>query len=839
MSRTILRVAWYRLRATFARRWGGYLALVLLIGLLGGLAMGAVAAGRRTQSSFHAFIASTNPSDLTLGTGLYNPASPNGAGYNAALVHTIAQLPHVKHVESYASFNGALLGPNGAPSSAFANSNTNLNTLGSVDGEFFNQDRLPVTQGRLADPTRADEVVMPAALAHELRLHVGQVASWGFYTNAQEGFATPGPGSQPYLRLNIRLVGTVVPNDAVVQDAVDANYGSPNVVFTPALTQRLLQCCTVYSFSSLQLEHGSRDVAAVESELERVIPPSLPRDFNAVSLTEAKAQRAIKPQGIALGVFGGIAALATLLIATQAIGRQVRLRAGEESTLRALGADPVMTIGDSLIGIVGALVVGSVVAAVVAVAVSPLAPIGPVRPVYPSSGIAVDWTVLGLGLAVLIVGLSAIAAALAYRAAPHRAARGDEPVMRGSALARAAANSGLPTPAVTGIRFALEPGAARNAVPVRSAILGAALAMIVVIGTLTFGASLDTLVSHPALYGWNWSYELAGGGGVGTIPPQQAASLLDRDRSVAAWANVSFATLQIDGQTVPVLGESPHATVAPPVLSGHGFDAPDQVVLGATTLADLHKRVGDSVEVRYGPTKPTRLTVVGTATMPATGIPGAALHPTMGSGALLSYKLIPDSVRNSFRNSPDGPNAIFVRLRGDANLSASLRALNQTATALTVPTNYGVSVVPVQRPAEIVNYRSMGTTPAILGAALGVGAVSALGLTLIASVRRRRRDLALLKTLGFTKRQLAATVAWQASVAVGIGTVVGVPLGIVLGRFLWDLFAHQIHAVAAPSVPTASVILVAVGALALANLVAAIPGRIAARTPTAVLLHAE
>ena len=75
--------------------------------------------------------------------------------------------------------------------------------------------------------------------------------------------------------------------------------------------------------------------------------------------------------------------------------------------------------------------------------------------------------------------------------------------------------------------------------------------------------------------------------------------------------------------------------------------------------------------------------------------------------------------------------------------------------------------------------------------------------------------------------------------AVGIGIVVGVPLGIVLGRFLWDLFAHQIDAVAAPSVPTVSLLLVAVGALVLANLVAAIPGRIAARTPTAVLLRAE
>jgi ABC-type lipoprotein release transport system permease subunit len=127
----------------------------------------------------------------------------------------------------------------------------------------------------------------------------------------------------------------------------------------------------------------------------------------------------------------------------------------------------------------------------------------------------------------------------------------------------------------------------------------------------------------------------------------------------------------------------------------------------------------------------------------------------------------------------------------------------------------------------------------LLGAALATGAIVALGLTLIASVRRRRGDLALLRTLGFTGRQLAAAIAWQSSVAVGIGTVIGVPLGIVLGRILWDLFAHEINVVPAPSVPVLSVVLLTLGALVLANLVAAIPGRIAARTATALLLRAE
>ena len=60
----VLRVAWYRFRATFGSRWGGYLTVVLLVGLLGGLAMGSVAGARRTDSSFPIYLASTNPSSI-------------------------------------------------------------------------------------------------------------------------------------------------------------------------------------------------------------------------------------------------------------------------------------------------------------------------------------------------------------------------------------------------------------------------------------------------------------------------------------------------------------------------------------------------------------------------------------------------------------------------------------------------------------------------------------------------------------------------------------------------------------------------------------------------------
>ena len=148
-------------------------------------------------------------------------------------------------------------------------------------------------------------------------------------------------------------------------------------------------------------------------------------------------------------------------------------------------------------------------------------------------------------------------------------------------------------------------------------------------------------------------------------------------------------------------------------------------------------------------------------------------------------------------------------------------------------------MVAVQRPAEIVNYRSVSNTPYILGGTLAAGALFALALTLVASVRRRRHDLALLKTFGFTRVQLAAVIAWQATISVLIGIAVGVPLGIVIGRTLWSVFAREIQVVPNPSIPTATIALVAVGAIIVANVVAAAPGIQAARTRTAALLRAE
>ena len=835
MNGRVLRITWYRFRATFSRRWAGYLSVVLLLGSIGGLALASVAGARRTESSFPTYVASTNPSTIELFSRYDAPNLGIATGYNAQAAKMIEHLPFVKRAATAIIFDGNI------DLNSVKGGHLHLTAgeapptfIGSMDGEFTRMDRVTLVAGRFANPNRPDEAIMNAEAAKEGGLLVGSVIHIPFYTDAQ---TQSSKASKPFLIAKVKLVGVFTSSDLVVQSDISA-LGSSEVIFSPALTKKLAPKCATGTESFLQLVGGSSTAKRVLAEAYKVDPVVAQFPAQVTTSFVPTVQQAILPEAAALGVFGAIAGLSALLIAGLMMGRLVREGTDETDTLRALGATRASMLGDELIGVLGALLVGSILAVVVAIALSPLAPLGPVRSVYPDSGVAFDWTVLGFGFLTLIVvlgGFSAIHARRELRRVTSR--RIAEPWKPEPRWLRSAAVSGLPIATVTGLRFALDPGRGRNTTPVRSAMLGAVLALTVLVTTVTFGASLDSLVSRPALYGWNWNYAmLSSFAGAEDLPAHQTAALLNRDPDIQSWSGVNVAKAKLDGQRQEIFAEKPGAPVGPPLLSGHGLKAANEIVLGPQTLAQLHKRVGDTVTLNNGFSKPAKLVIVGTATMPA--ITGAG----MGSGAVASTSDFPTALLNLQDATIPGPNIILVRVRPGVNLAAARRSLEQINTKINaIPAASGLAggVISVLRPAEIVNFRSMGTTPAVLAAGLAVGAVVALGFSLAASVRRRRRVLALLKALGFTQRQLAASIAWQASVAALTGCVVGIPLGIVLGRDLWSLFARSIYAVPQPAVPIWSMVLVGVGALAFANLVAAIPGRSAARTPASLVLRAE
>ena len=93
------------------------------------------------------------------------------------------------------------------------------------------------------------------------------------------------------------------------------------------------------------------------------------------------------------------------------------------------------------------------------------------------------------------------------------------------------------------------------------------------------------------------------------------------------------------------------------------------------------------------------------------------------------------------------------------------------------------------KPTDIVNFGRVEGTPYVLGAVLAAASIAPLAYILVSAVRRRRRDLAVLKTLGFVRGQVRATVACQATVVVAVSLLVGVPLGIAVGRWLWSRLA--------------------------------------------------
>jgi hypothetical protein len=717
MSEPVLRVASYRFRATFLRRWPGYLALAVLIGLVGGVALGSVTAARRTDASYPKFLASTNPSDLVV-----EPFTKTN--YSPGFLRQLARLPHVKGVAAAVPLTAATLTPGGNLGTVLL---AHVQLAASLAGGLFSgQDQVTIVRGRVADPARPDEVVATPDAAALLHLHVGSRVRVALISNSKGGLAG---------RADLTVVGIGVLGTQVLQDSVDSDR-TGFLLGTPALASEFASCCASGMTIGLRLNGGSRYDTAVGQEYDRLVatssyisPGGSELYIYVTSAIEAQAQRAIRPEAVALAVFGVIAGLAALIIGTQSISRQLRAGADDAGALRALGAGPAMIMADGLPGVVGAVAAGALLAVAVAAALSPFSLFGPVREVEPGRGIYLDWTVLGLGALGLILVLGAVAAVIAYCQVPHRLAA------RGHASDR-------------------KPGAAR-------------------------------------------------------------------------------------------------AAAATHVLSGHGLDSSHEAVLGPATLAQLHQRVGATVTLASGSFR-VRLTIAGTATTPAIG--GVlSIHPSMSTGALFSSALLPGTAFGAFGRLLAGPNAILVRLRPGISLSAGLRSLQAINRQLTEVLNSpqaeaasgggsvadAIDLLSAQRPAEIVNYQTMSAMPAVLAGGLAAGAVAGLGLTLVASVRRRRRDFALLKTLGFTRGQLAGAVAWQSSAIAVIGLVIGIPLGIVAGRWLWLAFANQLSAVPDAVVPAASIALAALAALVLANLVAALPGRAAARTPAALLLRAE
>jgi predicted lysophospholipase L1 biosynthesis ABC-type transport system permease subunit len=254
------------------------------------------------------------------------------------------------------------------------------------------------------------------------------------------------------------------------------------------------------------------------------------------------------------------------------------------------------------------------------------------------------------------------------------------------------------------------------------------------------------------------------------------------------------------------------------VLSGRLPAGPGEIAVGLIEQRRLGVRVGDRVTMRvfHGEARHRSLRVVGLVVLPDVN------DERLGTGVIVS----PRDLRAGNRGQPYSDALVAVRRPADVEpMFAELsRELEMQRSAV---------------PRQIRNLAALGPLPSVLAGFLALLSVIVLAHSLLLTTRRRGPDLAVLRVLGMTPRQVAATVGVMAATLTVIGLVLGPVLGLALGRVVWAEVAANVGVAGDLAVPWWLFLGVLPGALLLTVLVAVLPARRAARLSPSRVLRSE
>jgi ABC-type antimicrobial peptide transport system permease subunit len=823
-SRLPAAAIWLTLRADLRRRWRPLLALALLLGLLGGVVLTAATGARRTETAYPRMLASANASQVDIapkGTGLH--------GYFRAL----AKLPQIESMATAALYQAALP----------ADRQTPVQFIASPDGSFGTRvDKVQVISGHLLNEAAAGQAMVNQAMAAAEHLRPGDtVRVLGVPNNPQTG--TPDYSKAVTFAFHVTAVVALDPQIG----SADGGYGAPTVlVSTPFAATPFASSATYGDLAAVRLRPGASmsDFVAAASALAGQYPSTLGQ-VNVISQADqvTALEQAARPQAVALAAFAALAGLIALVVLGQLLSRQLALESAEFPVLRAFGATRATLITLSLARLAVVTVSGALLAVVIAIAASPLMPIGPARAVEPTPGVEVNLALLGAGLSAIALLPLLVLSPAAWRTAAQAAgplgvAEPGQRRGRPSRLAGVLGTTGS-VPGAVGVRMAFEPGRGRTAVPVRSALAGSVIAVAAVVAAGVFGASLVGLLGTPRAYGQNW--DAITDLGFGGASPQMADRLLTATPAIAQYAPGNYGEVTIAGKSVPAIGLD-HGDGFLTLLAGRAPRG-GEIALGARTMHDLGLRLDQSVQVTANHEssttldKTTAMRIVGVVVLPK--FARGTFEPTgLGAGAVVTTSVLTEPNRSSGCAGPLCYNFFLLRYRPGTDQAAQNAGLTKALRAAGCPIG-SCSTTADQRPTEIRNYASVRGVPLVLGAVLAVLAIATLAHVLLSSVRRRRRDLAVLKTLGLTRTQVLRLVSWQATALAAVALLAGLPLGVIAGRQAWAFFANAAGVSAQPDVPLPLILLAIPATLLLANLIATWPAWTAARVHPAIALRTE
>jgi hypothetical protein len=791
---------WLLVRCELRRRWCSLLVVALLVGIVGAIVLTAVAGARRTESAYPRVLDALDAHDATVEV-------------SSEYFDEIAALPQVEAVAP-ASF--MFVAPAGlAPD--------DLQTMAPVDDRWnVVVDRPRLLSGRRPVAGRVDEVLVNEEAADRLGVEVGSVLTLASLTQEQQERLVhdENPGEPAGPEVDVTVVG-------IGRTELELAGRTPILLLTPAFYA--VHRGDIAHFDDVlqvRLTAGEHDLSAFEAGVRRIVPESEGLTITTQAETSTNIEDATDVQAVSLVIFAIAAGLAGFVATGQALARQTAFSIEDQIKLRALGLSRWQRFVALLLPAVLVATVGAAAAAGGALLASPMTPIGLARRVEPDPGFAADWPVFGLGFLVVAILVAGRAAVSAWRTAGGPSSASVP--AGGSRVVAWLARLGAPPAVVTGVRMALEPGRGPTAAPVRSGLAGAVAGIAGLVAALTFGAGLGWAVSEPAVYGLAWDANVVGPSDTGSLE-RELAALAEND-DVRAVAALSVLPMRLGGGPLQSYGLEPTASGSfMTVLDGRAPQSAEEVLVGSETLDRLGRHVGDTLiaEGLEGH-RPRELTIVGRGVFPELVHPGL---PDSDTGAYNDFALLTQEGSANFAADAGGESfsLALVRWAPGTDSRAATRGLERD----------GAEVQVVGRPDRIVNLARVDAFPSVVAAFLVLVAAIAAGHALVTSVRRRSRDLAVLKTLGFVGSQLRATVAWQATTLAAVGLVVGVPAGLVIGRSAWAFVARRLGIDDHTPVPWLAITLTVPATFVVANLIAAVPGRRAARIRPAVALRSE
>ena len=189
--------------------------------------------------------------------------------------------------------------------------------------------------------------------------------------------------------------------------------------------------------------------------------------------------------------------------------------------------------------------------------------------------------------------------------------------------------------------------------------------------------------------------------------------------------------------------------------------------------------------------------------------------------------------------APEGLEALEVELEPAFVMVDYADGVDPDDAFVALQEDWGHTVLRPLRGVDVEQLHNVRHLPFWFSIFLAVVAAATLTFVLLVTIRRRRHDLALLRTLGFERRQLRSTVFSQSLILVVPGTALGIIGGLVVGRLAWSATAQSMGAPEVQVAPIAGMVAVLAASIVLACGVAAIPARLAARARPAEVLRTE